>query len=81
MLAGYETTAVALAQCIYQLCKHPEAQAKLLREVDSFKAQICYEDLEAFPYAAAVLKEALRLNGPAAFFSRIALQDTKVHPV
>lgn len=78
MLAGYETTAVALTQCIYFLCKHPEAQAKLLHEVDSVKGEINYEDLDKFPYAAAVLKEALRLHGPAPLFSRVAMKDTHV---
>ena len=79
MLAGYETTAVALTQCIYLLTKHPAAQEKLLQEVDSAKREICYEDLERFPFAAAVLKETLRLQGPSsAFFSRVAMKDTHV---
>lgn len=78
MLAGYETTAVALTHCIYLLCKYPEAQTKLLEEVDQATSEICYEDLERFPYAAAVLKESLRLLGPAAFFSRVAVKDTQM---
>lgn len=78
MLAGYETTAVALTQCIYLLTKHPAAQEKLLQEVDSATRQISYEDLERFPFAAAVLKETLRLQGPSAFFSRVAMKDTHV---
>lgn len=39
LLAGYETTANALAFCIYLLGKHPHAQQKLLQEVDAFKVQ------------------------------------------
>lgn len=34
--AGYETTANALAFAIYCLSTHPEAQARLLAEVDAF---------------------------------------------
>ena len=78
MLAGYETTAVVLSQCVYMLSKHPEAQQKLLHEVDGSKKQISYEDLGQFPFASAVLKEVLRLVGPLAFFSRINTKDTEV---
>ena len=78
MLAGYETTAVVLSQCVYMLSKHPQAQQKLLQEVDGSKKQISYEDLWQFPFASAVLKEVLRLVGPLAFFSRINTKDTQV---
>ena len=78
MLAGYETTAVALTQCIYMLSKHPEAQEKFLQEVDQSKKEVRYEDLGDFPYAAAVLKETLRLQGPSTLYSRIAMKDTHV---
>ena len=78
MLAGYETTSVALAQCIYHVTKYPEAQAKLIREVDQFEKQISYDDLDHFPYAAAVLNETLRLVPPAPLFARIAMTDSKV---
>ena len=36
ILAGYETTANTLAFCVYLLCKHPEAQQKVIAEVDAF---------------------------------------------
>lgn len=50
MLAGYETTSVALTYCIYLLCKHPAAQQKLLQEVDLFRGKPSYEDFDMFPY-------------------------------
>ena len=78
MLAGYETTSVALTYCIYLLSKHPQVQQKLLQEVDEFKGQPSYEQLDRFPYAAAVLSEALRLFPPASLFSREATQDAQV---
>lgn len=80
MLAGYETTAVALTYCIYLLSKHPQAQERLLKEADGFKGQPSYEQLDHFPYAAAVLSEALRLFPPASLFSREATQDAQVGP-
>ncbi len=36
--AGYETTANALSFAIYCLATHPEAEARLLAEVDAFGA-------------------------------------------
>ncbi len=80
MLAGYETTAVALTYCIYLLSKHPQAQERLIKEADAFKGQPSYEQLDQFPYAAAVLSEALRLFPPASLFSREATQDAQVTP-
>ncbi len=78
MLAGYETTAVALTYCIYLISKHPQAQERLIKEADAFKGQPSYEQLDHFPYAAAVLSEALRLFPPASLFSREATQDAQV---
>lgn len=80
MLAGYETTAVALATCIYMLARHPAAEQQLLQELEGTKIRqpIRYEDLASFPFASAVLKETLRLQGPAALFARVATKDTHV---
>ncbi len=78
MLAGYETTSVTLTYCIYLLSKHPQAEMKLLQEVDQFKGQPHYEDLDQFPYAAAVLNEALRVFPPVPMFSRVAQEDVQV---
>lgn len=47
LLGGYETTGNALAFTCYFLAGHPEAEAKLLQEVDSFgrSREPSYEDL------------------------------------
>ena len=83
MLAGYESTALALAACIYMLARHPAAEQKLLQELVQANVgqQICYEDLIQFPYASAVLKEALRLQGPVALHPRVATKNTHVSKV
>lgn len=78
MLAGYETTSVALTYCIYFLSKHPDAQSKLLEEVDQFQGKPSYEDLGRFPYASGVLNEAMRILPPAPLFARIAQEDVQV---
>lgn len=78
ILAGYETTANTLAYSIYLLSKHTAAQQQLLQEVDAFKQRPGYDDLPSFPYAAAVINEALRLYPPATFLARTASQAVQV---
>ena len=76
--AGFETTALTLAYCIYLLSKHPKQQAKLQHEVDNFKGRIGYGDLESLPYTSAVINESLRLYPPSTTTVRRAAQDVKV---
>ena len=78
ILAGYETTANTLAYSIYLLGKNSSAQQQLLQEVDAFPQQPGYDDLSSFPYAAAVINEALRLYPPATILTRAASQDVQV---
>jgi cytochrome P450 len=80
ILAGYETTANTLAFCVYLLCKHPEAQQKLIAEVDAFgkDREPTLADLEQLPYTSAVVNEALRVYPPATFVTREARQDVVV---
>jgi cytochrome P450 len=59
LLAGHETTAVALALCMSRLVRHPEALAKLQGELD---AQPDNEALLRLPYLSAFIDETLRLE-------------------
>ena len=77
ILAGYETTANTLAYSIYLLGKNPEAQQQLLQEIDQSHGRPGYDSLHQFPYAAAVVNEALRLYPPATMLSRVATQDVQ----
>ena len=78
MLAGYETTANTLAFSVYLLGKHPQAQQCLLQEIDQFQGRPGYDSLASFPYAAAVINEALRLYPPATFLTRVTNEDVQV---
>ncbi|EIE24557.1 cytochrome P450 [Coccomyxa subellipsoidea C-169] len=66
LLAGYETTASALAFTIYTLAKHPEKTEKLIQEIDSIgrSAAIGPAELARMPYLDACLKESMRLYPP-----------------
>ncbi|KAL3139153.1 hypothetical protein ABBQ32_005937 [Trebouxia sp. C0010 RCD-2024] len=80
MLAGYETTANTLAFSVYLLGKHPQAQQRLLQEVDHFQGRPTYDSLPSFPYAAAIINEALRLYPPATFLTRVTTDKVQLGP-
>lgn len=65
LLAGSDTTAIAMQSLIYHLLTHPEKYTKLLDELDSanLTLPIKYTDsLNSLPYFAACAKEAMRLH-------------------
>mmetsp|Transcript_1357 Transcript_1357/g.4048 ORF Transcript_1357/g.4048 Transcript_1357/m.4048 type:complete len:577 (-) Transcript_1357:297-2027(-) len=81
MLAGYETTASALAFTVYHLANTPAAESKLIQEVDAFggrDAVPSYDDLNSkFPYLTACIDESLRVSAPGAFGTvRLNREDT-----
>eukprot|EP00198_Chlamydomonas_reinhardtii_P000935 XP_001690270.1 cytochrome P450, CYP711 clan [Chlamydomonas reinhardtii] len=74
LLAGYETTANALAFAIYCVATHPEVESRLLAEVDAVLGRDrppTESDLPRLPYTEAVLNEAMRLFPPAHATTRI----------
>ena len=67
LLAGHETTALHLSWTWYLLAQHPEAEAKLHRELDSVLGgrAPCAGDIPKLGYTERVLREVLRLYPPA----------------
>ncbi|KAF1948861.1 cytochrome P450 [Byssothecium circinans] len=66
MLAGSDTTAVALRASLYFLMKHPGKLAKCREEIDAHKATLSSpirytESIAQLPYTSAAIKEAMRL--------------------
>ncbi|CAB3256859.1 unnamed protein product [Arctia plantaginis] len=63
--AAYETSATTLGFTLYELAKNPEAQEKVLQEVDSYLHRhnnvLKYESVAEMPYLEACVDEALRL--------------------
>ncbi|KAE8154047.1 benzoate 4-monooxygenase cytochrome P450 [Aspergillus avenaceus] len=67
MLAGFHTTQNALCAVIYFVLTHPEAHAKLVRELQSVFSSaedISGDVAQQLPYLNAVITEALRLYPP-----------------
>jgi cytochrome P450 len=80
LLAGQETTSLALTWTWYLLSQHPSAQRALEEEVDSaLHGRLPgFDDLADLQYTRMVIEESLRLYPPAWGFSRQALADDEL---
>jgi cytochrome P450 len=80
LLAGQETTSLALTWTWYLLSQHADAQRRLECEIDTALngRPPEYGDLANLPYTRMVIDEAMRLYPPAWGFSRQALSDDEL---
>ncbi|KAL9099341.1 MAG: hypothetical protein Q9163_005146 [Psora crenata] len=83
LAAGHETTATALCWAICMLCKYPEVQTQLQREVRSALPDprnsdltISASDIDSLPYLNAVCNEVLRLLPPGPRQARVSANNT-----
>jgi cytochrome P450 len=80
LLAGHETTALALSWTWHLLSQHPEVEQKLHSELDHV---LCgrapaFSDLPALPYTDTVIKESMRLYPPAWSLARTVVSEIEV---
>jgi len=78
LLAGHETTAVALAWTWALLAENPEAEARLHAEVDALDGPPTFNDMARLPYTRGVFAEAMRLYPPAWAIGREAARDIEL---
>ena len=78
LLAGHETTALALTWMWYLVSQHPEVAERLEAEVDALGGAPGVEDLPRLPFTERVVKESLRLYPPAYSFGREAQEDDAI---
>ncbi len=80
LLAGHETTAVALSWTWYLLACHQQIERKLHAELDEVLGGRTprVEDLPDLPYTRMVIDEALRLYPPAWFTGRQAKDEDEI---
>jgi cytochrome P450 len=80
MLAGHETTSVALMWTFYLLSRHPQVHGKLREEIAGVLGgrPSGADDLPRLPYNRAILQESMRLYPPVAAISRTPLHDDEV---
>ncbi|MEZ6188710.1 MAG: cytochrome P450 [Planctomycetota bacterium] len=77
MVAGNETSSIALTWLLYLLARHPEHVARIQAEVDAHVGEgpITAQGLKALEHTVRCLHEALRLYPPFWMIDRIALAD------
>ena len=80
LLAGHETTALALTWAWHLLALHPEARAALEAELSAILGgrSPTPEEVPALRYTDAVIKETLRLRPPAYATGRELLRETTI---
>jgi cytochrome P450 len=78
VIAARDTTGCLISAAVWVMSRHPEAQAKLRREVDERlgKRQPGFKDLQNLNYLNWFIKETLRLYPPGPFNTREATRDT-----
>lgn len=81
MLAGHETTAVALAWSLALLSAYPAARDRLEDEVDALAADPTATDLDKLGWTQAVVSEAMRIYPPAWTVERDAVGDDEIDGV
>lgn len=77
MLAGHETTALALAFALHTIGNRPEIGRALARELDEVLEgrRASYNDVPRLPITRAVVRETLRMYPPAWAAGRTALSE------
>jgi cytochrome P450 len=80
LLAGHETTAVAMAWTWFLLAQAPQAEAQLHAELDAVLGGRAPQprDWPRLPYTEMVLTESMRLYPPAWILGRRALVDVEL---
>lgn len=68
LLAGHETTSIALASAMSRLAQHPEVLAKLRAELAGAGAD---DDVQRLPYLSAVVDETLRIDPIVSDIARV----------
>jgi cytochrome P450 len=80
IMAGHETTAIALSWTWRLLSLHPEVEKKLHSELaEQLDGRApTMDDLPYLPYTDAILKESMRLFPPAWAIGREAIEDCEI---
>ncbi|CAB9506124.1 Leukotriene-B(4) omega-hydroxylase 2 [Seminavis robusta] len=83
LVAGRDTTAVALSWALFELCKHPEIVANMLEEANEICGRIdgdndgdySFDTIQKLKYIDAVVMEVLRLHPSVPKQSKYAVDD------
>ncbi|MDB5283294.1 MAG: Unspecific monooxygenase, partial [Bacteroidota bacterium] len=80
-LAGNETSSNALSWMFYLLSQNPDAEAKMMKEIDDkFAAgvELSFSTVNQFTYVKQVIEESLRIYPPAWSVGRRTIEDDEI---
>jgi cytochrome P450 len=80
-IAGNETTANAMAWTLFLLSQNPEAEEKMLREIDEkldAGVELNFQNVLGFQYVRQVIDESMRLFPPAWIVGRRNTEDDEI---
>lgn len=80
LLAGHETTALAMTWALYLLARHPDIQAEVTAEIASVLGErdASSADVPELKLTQAVVMETMRLYPPGWMFGREATEDCEI---
>jgi cytochrome P450 len=80
-IAGNETTANAMAWILYLLSQNPEAEEKMIKEIDEkldAGTELNFQNVLGFQYVRQVIDESMRLYPPAWVVGRRNYEDDEI---
>jgi cytochrome P450 len=80
LVAGHETTAIALGWALHSLNQHPEVEQRIRAEVEEVLGPRLPDpsDMPRLAYTAMVIKETLRLFPPVPTIARQAIEEDEI---
>ncbi|WP_330278965.1 cytochrome P450 [Streptomyces sp. NBC_00056] len=85
LTGAIETTGTTLAWALYEISRNPEIEKRLHAELEAAcgSRPLAQEDITALPYMRSVLKETMRMYGPAWLVTRTTTRPVTLdgHPI
>ncbi|KAF1327729.1 Cytochrome p450 86a2, partial [Globisporangium splendens] len=76
IIAGWETTSSTITHAFYQLARYPDAQRKIIDELDELGSEVLsYDAIKKLKYLDAAVNESLRINPTVPANLKIAVED------
>lgn len=81
LLAGHDTTSLAITYAIYLIAQHPDIATRLREEANTASADsvLTFSDVRGLEYTNRVLKEAMRLYPPVPIVPREPQIDVRLN--
>jgi cytochrome P450 family 4 len=80
MIGGHDTTTNVVSFALYFLATHPEAQEKVVREIEKIigDEELTFKSIQQFQYLDLVIKETMRLHPPVPVISRRLSEEIEI---